>query len=63
MEIYVTDEDMSFNAYCKKAQQFVRGLVKAGERIKEQKDQQELQRKQSAFKFEKKTITTTTAVT
>ena len=42
MEIYVADEDMSFNAYCKKAQQFMRGLVKAGERIKEQKDQQEL---------------------
>ena len=35
MEIYIADEDMSFNAYCKKAQQFVRGLVKTGERIKE----------------------------
>ena len=35
MEIYVADKDMSFNAYCKKAQQFVRGLVKADERIKE----------------------------
>ena len=34
MEIYVTDEDMSFDAYCKKAQQFMRGLVKAGERTK-----------------------------
>ena len=62
MKIYVTDEDMLFDAYCKKAQQFVRGLVKADERIKEQKDQQKLQRKQSAFKFEKKTITITTAV-
>ncbi len=35
MEIYVTDEDMSFDAYCKKAQQFVRGLTKASERTKE----------------------------
>ena len=35
MEIYVTEEDMSFDAYCKKAQQFTTGLVKAGERIKE----------------------------
>ncbi len=35
MEIYVAEEDMSFDAYCKKAQQFVRGLAKAGKRIKE----------------------------
>ena len=35
MEIYVTDENMSFNVYCKKAQQFVRGLAKADKRIKE----------------------------
>ena len=54
---------MSFDAYCKKAQQFVRGLVKTDERTKKQKDQWELQRKQSAFKFEKKIIITITAVT
>ena len=35
MKIYITEEDMSFDAYCKKAQQFARGLAKAGERIKE----------------------------
>ena len=29
MEIYVADEDMSFDVYCKKAQQFARGLAKA----------------------------------
>ena len=63
MKIYVTDEDMSFDAYCKKAQQFMRGLAKTDERIKKQKNQQELQKKQSASKFEKKTTTTTTAVT
>ena len=63
MEIYIADKNISFDAYCKKAQQFMRGLVKADERIKEQKNQQELQRKQSAFKFEKKTTITTTAVT
>ena len=40
----------------------MRDLVKADERIKEWKNQQELQRKQSAFKFEKKTIITITAV-
>ena len=62
MEIYVADEDMSFGVYCKKAQQFARGLAKAGERTKERKDQWELQRKQSAPKFERKTTTTTTAV-
>ena len=39
MEIYVTDENMSFDAYCKKAQQFVRGFVKTDERIKKQKNQ------------------------
>ena len=38
MKIYITDENMSFDAYCKKAQQFVRGLAKADERTKEQKD-------------------------
>ena len=45
MEIYVADENMSFDAYFKKAQQFVRGLAKTDERTKEQKNQQELQRK------------------
>ena len=45
MKIYIADKNMSFDAYCKKAQQFVRGLTKADERIKEQKDQQKLQRK------------------
>ena len=62
MEIYVADEDMSFDVYCKKAQQFARGLAKADERTRERKDQRELQRKQSALKFERKTMTTTTAV-
>ena len=62
MDIYVADEDMLFDTYCKKAQQFARGLAKAGERIKEQKDQRELQRKRPASKFEKKTTTTTTAI-
>ena len=62
MKIYVTDENMSFDVYCKKAQQFARGLAKADERIKERKDQQELQRKQSAPKFKRKTMTTTIAV-
>ena len=63
MEIYVADEDMSFNVYCKKAQQFARGLTKADERTRERKNQQKLQRKRSALKFERKTMTTTTAVT
>ena len=62
MKIYVTDEDMSFDIYCKKVQQFMRGLVKTDERIKEWKNQWELQRKWSAFKFKKKTIITITAV-
>ena len=62
MEIYVADEDMSFDVYCKKAQQFTRGLIKADERTRERKDQWELQRKQSALKFERKTMITTTAV-
>ena len=62
MEIYVADEDMSFNIYCKKAQQFAKGLAKAGKRTKEQKDQRELQRKRSASKFGKKTTTSTTAI-
>ena len=62
MEIYVADEDMSFDVYCKKAQQFARGLAKAGERIRERKNQRKLQRKRSAPKFERKTMTTTTAV-
>ena len=53
MEIYVADEDMSFDVYCKKAQQFVRGLAKAGEKTKEQKDQRELQRKRSASKLKR----------
>ena len=35
MEIYVADEDMSFDVYCKKAQQFARGLAKADERTRE----------------------------
>ena len=63
IEIYVTDENMSFNVYCKKAQQFARGLTKADKRIREWKNQWELQRKQSALKFERKTMITTTAVT
>ena len=62
MKIYVTDEDMSFDVYCKKVQQFMRDLVKADKRIKEWKNQWELQRKWSAFKFKKKTIITITAV-
>ena len=63
MEIYVTDENMLFDVYCKKAQQFARGLIKADERTREWKNQQKLQRKQSALKFERKTMITTTAVT
>ena len=43
MKIYVTDEDMTFNVYCKKAQQFVKDLVKISERIKKWKNQQKLQ--------------------
>ena len=39
MKIYVTDENMSFDVYCKKAQQFIRGLIKADERIREWKNQ------------------------
>ena len=35
MEIYVADENMLFDVYCKKAQQFVRGLTKADERTRE----------------------------
>ena len=62
MEIYVADEDMSFDVYCKKAQQFARGLTKADERTREWKNQQKLQRKQSALKFKRKIMTTTTAV-
>ena len=62
IEIYVTDENMLFDVYCKKAQQFVRGLIKADERIREWKNQQELQRKQSALKFKRKIMITTTAV-
>ena len=62
MEIYIADEDMLFDAYYKKAQQFVKGLAKAGKRTKEWKDQQELQRKRSASKFEKKSSITTTAI-
>ena len=35
MKIYVTDENILFDVYCKKAQQFTRGLIKADKRIRE----------------------------
>ena len=63
MKIYVINENMSFDVYYKKTQQFARDLVKAEERIKEWKNQQKLQSKQSALQFERKTMMTTTAVT
>ena len=62
MKIYVTDKNMFFDVYCKKTQQFARDLVKTKERIKEWKNQQKLHNKQSALKFERKTMMTTTAV-
>ena len=62
MKIYVTDKDMFFDVYCKKTQQFAKDLVKTEERIKEWKNQWELQSKQSALKFKRKTMTTITAV-
>ena len=62
MKIYVTDKNMFFNVYCKKTQQFTKDLVKAEKRIKEWKNQWELQSKQSALKFERKTMMTTTAL-
>ena len=53
---------MFFDVYCKKTQQFAKDLVKTEERIKEWKNQWELQSKQSALKFKRKTMTTITAV-
>ena len=35
MKIYVADENMFFDVYCKKTQQFAKDLVKTEERIKE----------------------------
>ena len=34
MKIYVADKNMSFDVYCKKAQQFTKDLAKADKRIK-----------------------------
>lgn len=35
MEIYVAEEDATFEDYCRKAQHFARGLARAGENTKE----------------------------
>ena len=52
MEVYVADDEISFDGYCNKAQQFARGLTRAGERERARKDQ--LQKKRSVPRFERK---------
>ena len=59
MEIYVTDEDVSFDSYCKKAQDFARGMANAGEKSKERRGQREQKKERSVPKIERKTTTTT----